>query len=48
LNESYLTDFLVEFSLREGFEEIASGIFEDARFYDQYAINGGFDNVHNV
>lgn len=41
-------NFLIELSLREGLEEIASGVFEDAGLYDDYAIDGGFDYVHVI
>ena len=37
---------LVELPLGEGFEEIASRIFEDSGLDYQDAINGGFDYVH--
>jgi hypothetical protein len=37
----------VKLSLREGFEEIASCVFEYAGLYDDYAINSGFDYVHD-
>ena len=42
------SNLLVKLSLREGLEEIASGVFEDAGLYDDYAINGGFDYVHVI
>ena len=53
LNESHSmpkdwSNLLVKLSLREGLEEIASGVFEDAGLYDDYAINGGFDYVHVI
>ena len=37
---------LIELSLRDGFEEIASRIFENAGLNYQNAIYGGFDYVH--
>ena len=39
---------LVEFPLREGFEEIATGIGKDARFYDENSVNICFYYVHLV
>jgi hypothetical protein len=42
------SNFLVELSLREGLEEIASSVFEDAGLYNDYAINGGFDYFHII
>ncbi len=40
-------DFFVELSLREGFEEIASFIFENARFYDVNTLNFCIYYVHS-
>lgn len=42
-DRSYL---LIELPLGEGFKEIATGILENTRFYDYYAIYGGFDYIH--
>ena len=42
------SNLLVELSLREGLEKIASSIFKDAGLYNDYAINGGFDYVHVI
>ena len=39
---------LVEFPLREGFEEIATGIGEDAGFYDENSVNICLYYVHLV
>ena len=41
-------DLLVEFPLREGFEEVAAGISEDAGFYDENSVNICFYYVHLV
>jgi hypothetical protein len=40
-------NLLVKLSLGEGFEEIASSIFEYAGLYNHYVINSGFDYVHD-
>ena len=37
---------LIEFSLREALEEIASGVFEDARLNDEHARDGCLYDVH--
>lgn len=39
--------FLFKFSLRETLEEIATGVAEDAGLYDDDAVDGGSDYVHN-
>lgn len=46
LNKGYLSYLLVELPLGEGFEEVATRIFEYTGLDYQDAIDGGFDNVH--
>ena len=46
LHEADGADLLVELPLREGFEEIPAGIPEDARLYDEYALDGSLDYFH--
>lgn len=41
-------DFLFKFSLGEALEEVASGVFEDMRFDNDYSVYICFDNVHIV
>lgn len=48
LDEGYLSYLLIELSLGEGFEEIASRIFEYAGLYDEYSIYFCFNNVHRM
>ena len=46
LDEGYFSYLLIELPLGEGFEEVATSIFEYAGLDYQDAIDGGFDNVH--
>ena len=46
LDEGDRTDFLIELALREGLEEIAAGIFEEAWLDDDHTGNLCLDNVH--
>ena len=46
LHEVDGADFLLELSLREGFEEIPACIPEDARLYDERALYCGLDYFH--
>ena len=39
---------LVEFSLRETLEEVATGVFEDTWFYDEHAGDICLNYVHNT
>ena len=42
----YGRHFIIEFPLREALEEIASGVFEDARLNDEHARDGCLYDVH--
>ena len=46
LYERYCTHLLVKETLAELFEKVSSCIGKDARLYDNYAFNGGFDYIH--
>ena len=46
LDEIYFGYLLIKFSLGEGLEEIASGVFEDSGFDYYWAFYVGFDYVH--
>ena len=48
LNKTDGSDLFVKLPLGEGFEEIATGVCEDARLDDDYAVNGGFYYVHMI
>ena len=47
LDEDDLSDFFIEFPLREGFEEIAARIFKDTGLYDIKTFYFCFDYIHD-